>query len=165
MATQSNIDGDLFVRGTFRANAASLPAGCLGDTQFSGSDPLTAAKQEHQITKTLAQVHGSVATTERRPIHVARGAGVVAGFRAGSVVANVGAATVTADLRKNGTSILSAVITLDNANTAFIPEAGTVNTDDYVADDVFEVVLTATAGGGTLGQGVFAEAVFREAAD
>lgn len=165
MATQNVIDGDLTVRGTFRCTSAGLPAASVGDNQFASSDPLSAAKQEHQHEEVVAQVHGTAAVTERRVLHVARGAGSVTAFRAGVVVANVGAATITVDLRKNGTTVLSAVVTLNNTHTAYTKVDGTVSVPTYVAGDVFEVVITATAGGGTLGQGLFAQGVFREAAD
>jgi hypothetical protein len=62
---------------------------------------------------------------------------------------------VTVDLRKNGTTVLSAVITLNNANTARVAVAGALSVTTLVAGDVLEVV-TATAGGGTLATGVFA---------
>lgn len=165
MATQNVIDGDLVVRGTLRCTAAGLPAASVGDSQFSASDPLTAAKQEHQHERTLAQVHGSASVSERRVLHVARGAGTITSFRAGLIVANVGAATVTVDLRKNGTTVLSSVITLNSSTATYAKVDGTISSASFVAGDVFEVVITSTAGGGTLGQGVFAQGIFREAAD
>ena len=95
---------------------------------------------------------------------MAKSAGVVDSFRAGSIAAAVGDSTVSVELKKNGTSVLAAAIALDNANTAYVPEAGSVNTPAYVAGDVFTVQVSISAGTGTLPQGVFASAVFQEAA-
>jgi hypothetical protein len=47
-------------------------------------------------------------------VHRARNVGTVVAFVAGAVVPNVGAATVTVNLLKNGTTVLSAVVTLNN---------------------------------------------------
>lgn len=160
----STVDSDLVVTGTLVATAVSLPAACVVNATVSGSDPLAASKVRHRHLKTLAQVHGSAAATERRPVHVAHAAGTVSAFRVGPVVAAVGAATVTADLYKNGATVLSGVVTIDNSKAAFSKTSGTVSSAAYVAGDVFEVVLVATAGGGTLPQGIFADAVFDELA-
>ena len=162
----NTIDGDMLVRGDLKiSGTAALGTASIGNSEFDLSDPLAAAKQEHQIHKTYGQVHGSAATTERKPFHVARGAGSVVAVRAGLEVAAVGAATVTIDVRKNGTTILTAVVTLNSANTVYVAVAGAVAVTAYVAGDVFEVVVVATAGGGTLPQGVFLDFVAREAAD
>lgn len=142
-----------------------IPAGSLGDTEFAAGNPLTAAKQQHQFVKGYAQAHGSAAADERRVIHVARGAGTVVTWRAGPVAAAVGDSTCTVDLTKNGASVLSAVPSIDSGDAAFAKLTGTVSGASYVAGDVFEVVIDATVGTGTLPQGVWGEAVFREAAD
>ena len=78
-------------------------------------------------------------------------------------VACVGAATITIQVKKNGTNILSASLVIDNANAAFAFEsaAGFTSTA-LVANDVLEVDITAAAGGGTLGQGLFCELVTKE---
>ena len=77
--------------------------------------------------------------------------------RAGVVVAAVGDSTVTIDLYKNGASILSAPIVLDNTNTAYTEETGTLSSDDLVQGDCLEVVVTVSAGTGTLPQGLYVE--------
>jgi len=53
---------------------------------------------------------------------------------------------------------------VDSGDAAFAKVAGTVTDDDYVAGDVFETVVTVSAGSGTLGQGVFVDLVFDEEA-
>lgn len=144
--------------------APVVPTSSFGDREIDVTDPILATKLKHQYAPTLAQVHGSAAVTERKVVHVAKSAGNVTGIEAGIVVAAVGAATVTIDLRKNGTTILSGVITIDVANSAYAKEAGVISVDSYSLGDVFELVITATAGGGTLPQGLFVSTVFREGA-
>ena len=144
--------------------APTVPDGSFGDAQISTANPITAPKLQHQYDVIYSQLNGVAAASERKVVHVARSAGSVAAFEAGPVTIAAGAATVTLDLRKNGTSILTGVITLTSAHAAYNKVAGALNPASvaYALGDVFEVVTVATAGGGTLPQGVFADAVFRE---
>lgn len=71
---------------------------------------------------------------------------------------------MTVDLKKNGTSVLTSTVTIDHTVAAYTQVAASIATNTYVAGDVFEVVVTATAGGGTLPQGLFVALITREAA-
>lgn len=160
---RSTIHGDTQFTGdvSFAANVA-LPADCVGDDNFDSTEPLTAEKQEHRYIRTLAQVHGTAATAERRVIHCAHGAGVVTAVRAGVVVAAVGDSTVSVDVRKNGTTILSGAIVIDNANAAYAEEDGTITVPALAAGDVLEAVVTVSAGTGTLPQGLYVDVIVTE---
>lgn len=163
MATVNTIDGDVVVRGNLRTTTINLPATCVGDSNVNGSAPITAAKLQHQYEKTFAQVNGSAATAERRVLHVAYGAtGTIIAFRVGAVTAATGDSTATVDLRKNGTTILSAAVVIDNTKAAFAKTLAALATTGYVTGDVFEVVVTISAGTGTLPQGLFADFVATE---
>jgi hypothetical protein len=165
---QSVIDGDLVVKGNFIMTAggvAALPANSIGNAQISSTSPLDVTKAVHQLSKTYPQKHGAVVASDTGTcIHIATGAGTVNGFSAAVRVIPIGAATVTVDLLKNGVSVLTAVVTLDNATVAYTAEAAAITTPAYVAGDFFEVVVVATAGGGTLPQGLGVQATFRETA-
>jgi len=160
MATR--IDGDLIVAGSFKANSFAVPSNSVGDTQFKASDALTAAKQEHQYARTYAQANGSAVVSETRGIHIAYAGGTLQSLVAALKTACVGAATVVVDLKKNGTTVLSGTITLDNSIAAYATVAATFSSTAYSADDVFEVVVTSAAGGGTLGQGLTVTLVTHE---
>jgi hypothetical protein len=161
--SRSNIEGDLYVGGSvYAAGGVNLGAGVVADANVVAGADIDAAKLNHLHTERYAQPN-TTATTETRVLHVAKGAGTVVAFSAGSIVANLTTATVTVDLKKNGTTVLSGVITLDNANVAYTPEAGTISVAPYVAGDVFTVVITATASGGTLATGAYCSASFDEA--
>ena len=88
---------------------------------------------------------------------VARRTGTINEVVAGSIAKAVGDSTVTIDIKKNGTTILNAVVTLDNANTARVVEVGSINSGAFVAGDWIEAVITATVGTGTLPYGVFCQ--------
>ena len=157
------LNDDLLVRGTLRADFVQMPVNSVGDNEFKSADPLTVEKQRHQYSQLYSEDSGSAITDiNGKAIHTARADGTIRAFRAGVVVACVGAATIDVDLLKNGTTVLSSALELDNTNTAYAIEDGTINTAAYSADDVFTITITGTAGGGTLGQGIFVELVVDE---
>lgn len=156
------INDDLHVGGHLSANSQTIGAGAVSNTSVAAGAGISASKLEHQYRKELTQPN-TAATSETRVIHVARGSGTIIKFSAGSIAIAVGAATVTVDLKKNGASILSGVITLDTGNTVYVPENGTVSNTAVAAGDVFTVTTVATAGGGTLPTGVFASLDLSEA--
>lgn len=141
-----------------------VPDASFGNAQIDAANPIDQTKLKHQYIQVYAQPHGTAAVTERKVNHVARSTGTVEAIEAGIVVAAAGAATVTVDLRKNGTTILSAVITINNTHVAYQEVAGTISSAAYVVGDVFELVVTATAGGGTLPQGLYVDVKYREGA-
>lgn len=146
------------------AGPVQFPANTLGNAQLNPSDPVDAAKLGHRFMPRVAQPYGVAATAERRAVHRARAAGTVTAFWAGLTVANAGAATVTFDLLKNGASVLATPVVLTSSTAAFGTVTATLGAGaSYAAGDVFEVAITVAAGGGTLGQGAFAEPVFTEA--
>ena len=133
-----------------------LPSSCVGNAQIKSSDPIAASKLEHQHRVKYSQESATLAADEARMIHLVEGtAGTLKKFSAGSVVVCTGTDKVDIDLLKNGVSVLVAKITLDNANTAYVAEAGTIDTDAVAAGDVLEVSIDATAGSGVLAKGVF----------
>lgn len=156
MALQPNVvQGDLRVYGSVTPDSLNAPASSIGNTAFNGSDPLATTKYNKRIYPGLRQA--GTAVSAHVVVHYARAAGTVTAVRAGSIVACVGAATIVVNVKKNGTTILTGTFTLDNTNTAFIVESGTILSGAYVAGDVLSVDVTATAGGGTLGTGLFVE--------
>lgn len=165
MPLSATFSGDVTVAGSLRVSGAmSIPNNAIGDEQVSILSPISADKLEHRNVVNFSQVHGSAATAERRVVYCAHGAGTLDFAQAGVTVAAVGDSTVSVDVKKNGTTVLSGAIVLDNSNVAFTPEDGTISSAAYVAEDVFEVVVTVSAGTGTLPQGLFVQLVFTEEA-
>ena len=174
MASPTVIQGDMFVNGNFQANSQTLPDASVTDIKVKqptgggtsmGTDFIDKDKVQQLFSRTLSQAHGFAASTERKPIHIARGPGIVEQVTAQVMVACIGAATIDILLKKNGsTNVLSATLTIDNGDVAFDKVLGTIDpgADNYVDGDVFDLTVTATAGGGTLGQGLLVQVVFRE---
>jgi len=149
------LDGDIQIRGNLNCNSITLPQNAIDNSsQIKAGTNLNADKLEQRFFPAWSQPN-SAASTETRTLFVARRPGTVNEVIAGSIAKASGDAVVTLDVKKNGTTILNAVITLDNANTNRLVELGSVTSSAFVAGDWFEVVITATANTGTLPTGVF----------
>jgi hypothetical protein len=153
---------DAVFLGTVTMRSVVLPDGCITNAKVVAGAGIVAEKLEHQHRKTFAQPN-TTAAAETRAVHLVYGAtGNIVAFEAGSIAACTGNATITVDLKKNGTSILTAPVTLDSANTARVAEAASVATPELADGDLLEVVVAVNAGTGALGTGVFAELVVHE---
>lgn len=162
MAT-SKVDGNLYVSGEGKFGSFVLPTNSVDDSNIKTTNPITAEKMYHQHQKNFCQKHTETAAVERRVIHTAYDAGVLESFRVFATVANIGDSTVTVNLYKNGSTILSSVPVLDSGDAAYTGIVlGTFSATPYVANDVFEIVVTVSAGTGTLAKGVNAEFISRE---
>ena len=150
------LNEDLFINGHLTSKTAALPAGTVTNAMVNGSAAIAATKIQKVIQKTYNQTGTAASATV--PIYECRGQTATLQYiRAGSIVACLTTATITVDLKKNGSSVLSAVITLDNANTARVSEAGTITGTSLVQGDWLELVVVASASGGTLGTGLFVQ--------
>ena len=160
------IEGDMYVTGNVSAGSITPSAGTIADAAVSGSAAIQQSKLQHQHRQRYAQAFGTAAITETKSLHMVYGAtGSVLAFRAAvNGLVCSGAATITIDLKKNGVSVLAAVITIDNTKTLRQIVAASISSAALVTGDVLDVVITATAGGGTLGQGLCIEAIIAEAA-
>lgn len=159
----------VYVR-TLTCGSFSPPASSVGNTAIkagSAGDYLDPSKSGHQHEPALDLNGSSTATAAavRRILHVVRGAtATLVEFGVGAVTAATGNATATLDLKKNGSSILTATITLDNGAAAFeVVNPSGYSSTSLVQGDVLEAQITAVnAGTGALPAGVFAFATVRE---
>lgn len=164
---QTRVDQDFHVNGTLTAKVFNPPASCITNASIITGAGIDTSKMDHRHRKDVSQV-GTVAD-ETRSIYIARAAGEVRSFEASLAGACVGGATVTLDLQKSTgggafASILSAPISFSNADAARSVKAGTISSGAFVDGDVFQVVVDATTGGGTVGTGLIGDAEFDEEA-
>src|SRR4051812_34014201 len=107
-------------------NDIVLPAESIGDDEIEDLAGIDALKLQHQHVQRYSQPN-TTATTETRAIHLANGPGTLVEFDAGSIVACLTTATITVDIKKNGVSVLTSVLTLNNANTARVAVPATIS--------------------------------------
>ncbi len=164
MAT-STISGDVVIRGNLHPTSFTPPALCIGDDAVENAAGIAADKLEHQHVKTMwLSDHATDFAATRRVLHCVYGATAdLIEFSAGSTVLAGATTTVTLDLLKNGTTVLTTTVTLDSTNTAYILEDAVILTATAVTGDVLEVNATIT--GTNEPKGVFCRLVIREDAD
>jgi hypothetical protein len=161
MAVPTRVEGDLYVNGGLSSKTFTAPSGSITNAMVATNAAIAATKVAHQHRLVLSQ--SGTATSVTQPIYHCYGAtGTTIAVYAGSIAIAVGAATVTVDVKKNGTTILSGVVTLNSSSVARIGQAGTITVPALVAGDVLEVVTVATAGGGTLPTGLFVAVTVNE---
>lgn len=153
MQIPSRIEGSIYISGALSAKSMTLPDAVVTDDTVAADAAISALKLEHQFKPTYSKPSPA---SEVAVLHYVFGAtGVVSNVVAGTVALCTGDATISIDVKKNGTTILTAPIVLDSANTAYVAEAGTVSVTALAAGDVLTVAVTATAGTGALGTGLF----------
>jgi hypothetical protein len=160
-------DGGIEVVGAARfLDDVYLPDGTVDDDAVAGDAAIDSTKLEHRFSPCLGQ-DNAVATAQTKVIHLARGAGTVLAFAVGAITAAVGDSTATADLQKrtgagSWTTLLTGTVTLALADTVG-PKAGTlIGSPVYAADDQLRIVITVSAGTGTLPIGLYAQAELKE---
>lgn len=164
MSRVSSWAGDIYVQGNLRADSFSFPSLSIRNADAAADAAFATTKLMHRHHVMYQQESAATAADASHIIYVAQASGTITQFRAGAKVAHIGAAVCTFDLKKNGTTVLSAVIETDSGDVAYAVVPGTISSTTYTADDVFEIVVDATVGGGTLATGVFAQVVFDESA-
>jgi hypothetical protein len=89
------------------------------------------------------------------PIGIVSKPGKIVSVKSATIGVAAGAAVSTVDVKVNGTTVLTGVITHDNSGGARVALAGTLVANPYVQPgDFIEAVITAAANGGTLPTGV-----------
>ncbi len=155
MATQpSRFEGSLHVTGNVSCGTLDIPALAIVNADVSASAAIEYTKLVHKHNKTYAQVGNSA--DETKVIHVVHGATcTLLNFECGVVTAFVDD-SCTIDLKKNGTTVLTAVVTLDDGDAAYAKVSGTIDTAGGVDGDVYTIVQDFTTAAGTPATGVWA---------
>lgn len=151
----NTMKGSTYVDGNLSCKQFTPPTGSIGNNAIA-VDGLDRNKLDHEHQVVYSQESSIAVVTKRFPVWFAQAAAVIVNVRASTTnVACTGNATITIQIKKNGTNILSADLVLDSGNTVRVPEAAAGFTSTALAqNDHLEVDVTANAGTGALGQGL-----------
>jgi hypothetical protein len=157
------IQGDTRIAGTLAPQGFTPPAGCINNAAIPAGAGVAASKLEHQHQ--IATVHCNHATSiaaDRRQIHKVMGAtGTITSFGVVATVITGATTTTTVDLYKNGSSILSAAISLTSSTAIYIElQAAGFTSAAVVAGDILEAVISIS--GSNLPKGVTTHLNLRE---
>lgn len=168
----TTIDGDVLFN-WIGAATWTPPNACVADVAvFAGAagNYIQASKCQQMWVETYAQESATQAAADTRVLHQVPGkTATILAFRGGCAVAPIAGNITTLDLRKNGTSILVAPITLAAVVTP--PTVPTLAYTIYTADlsvaaavkgDVLELVITITGAGGAYSKGTWGQVVLFE---
>lgn len=164
MSDTQRIPGDVYFPGTVTfANAPNVPAASFGDREFEKDPaaPLAADKVAVRLRKSHSQSNAP-ATTQTIVLHQVMGTTAeIREVMVTNIARATGNATVTVDIRKNGVSVLTGLITLSSAAPASGATYGFVAGNlaaapaiDCVRGDVIDAVIVATVGTGVLPTGL-----------
>ena len=120
------------------------------DVDPAAAIPASALQYAFSKSTSFGLAAGANPVTGEYEVHVANNVGTVLGFHAKATVPG-SSASVTVDLKKNGTSILSAPITLTNATGAGTPQNATISTPSLAAGDRLTALLTVSSSTGMTG--------------
>ena len=139
----------------------ALPDGTVTSASFSSvtADALDADKQEHRIAIPYSQASGSDVTSETKLLYLARNAGSIKAVEVVPSTAPTGGdKQFTVDVQKSTgaaafATVLSSAVTVSSSSTDRTSQNGSVSSAAYVANDIFQVVITASGSTGSQGQG------------
>lgn len=144
------------------AGTVQHKAGSVESDHIATGANIAASKLTTRLHQTLNQDDGSAATAQTRAVYQARASATLQEVYATVLTAATGDSTVTIDVQKNGTSVLDSTFQVDSADAAYAKVSGTLTTTTVSDDEVIEVVVTVSAGTGTLPQGLMVTVVVDE---
>ncbi len=130
----------------------TLDAGSVTDQHVSSNAALDADKMQHVYSAGtgFGFVIGGTPTAREEIVYVAKQAGTIRGFHC---LLNVdGSSTsITFDLKKNGSSILSSVVTITDSTGNRVVQDGTLSSTTLAADDVLSIAMAVSSSTGAQG--------------
>lgn len=145
--------GARWTGGTF-----TLEAGTVVDESIASSAAIDADKMQHVYKPgtNFGFTTTGTPTSRHELVYVASQAGTFRGF--GALLLNTGSSTsITFDVKKNGTTVLSSVVTITNADGSGTVKAGTFSVTAFAADDRISIDMAVTSSTGAQGPFAFVE--------
>lgn len=129
-----------------------LDAGQVTDSHVSASTKIDADKMQHVYKPgtDFGIATGSTPATRTETVFVASQAGTIRGFHA-LLTVDGSSTSITFDLKKNGVSILTSVITITDSTGDGAVQDGTLSSTTLAADDRLTLVMTVSSSTGAQG--------------
>jgi len=130
----------------------TLDAGTVTNDTISSAAAIDADKMQHVYSAGtgFGFVIGGTPTDREEIVYVAKQAGTIRGFHC---LLNVdGSSTsITFDLKKNGSSILTGVVTITDSTGNRAVQDGTLSSTTLAADDVLSIAMAVSSSTGAQG--------------
>ena len=136
----------LYVGGVFKPYELIVPGGTIVNADVSAAAAIAASKLERAPPIVVSQT--GTAVTARHLVRFCKGTtGTIKHVTVSNITACAGSSAVTVDVKKNGTTILSAVVTLNSGTAAYSENEGTITVAALADGDYLEIIITATQSG------------------
>jgi hypothetical protein len=151
---------DATIRNLVVTGTLALPAGSLTNSHIAAGADIATSKLVHRHVLNYHQASGAAMADATVPLFIGRyTTGLLVAVEAAILVAAVGDSTVTIDLQKSTgggafATVLTATIDIDSTTVVRTVLAGTLDSTSFTAGDIYQLVIDATAGTGTLPQGL-----------
>ncbi len=160
----TTLRGSTVITGSLRVPDESIP-----NTAIPAGADIEDSKLRHRYVFVHSQEDGSAVADAEQLLHIERATGSVIAIEAVIETAAAGDAEVEIDLEKGNAgsafaSILTSPITITNSTAVRTVVTGTVDTQALADNDVLKLTVDATAGGGTLPQGLLVVVTIMERA-
>lgn len=110
----------------------------------------------HRASTNFDTAIGGTPAGRESVLYIASTTGVIRGFYA--LLTDTGTSTdIDFDLKKNGTTVLSAAVNITNADSDGTVKSGTISDSTIAADDYISIAMTVTSSTGAQGPYAWAE--------
>jgi hypothetical protein len=135
-----------------------LSAGVIIDQHIKSSAGIDADKMQHvhKGYTNFGLEYNAAPAAKVFVVYTATAAGTIRGFHCGCYDTGT-SSSITFDLKKNGTTCLSGVVTITHAETDRVTYDGTLSVTTFVADDVFTIHLAQSSTTGMTGPYAWAD--------
>lgn len=163
MAVPSDIRGDYNASGTWRFTGdVVLPNDTIESANIDPATTFEHSVLEHRFPVWYAQADGADVTSETKMVHYAyKASTILAGYAIidAAPLYSTGDKEVTVDVKKSTggaayATILTTTLTIDADSDEKVPLSLTIDDDELAAEDVLEVVVTASGSSGVQAQGL-----------
>jgi len=157
-----------FYGATVFGGSVNLPANTVNNADMAADADVNFAKLQHVHHVTLTQADGSAVADESRVVFIARAPCTVLAVECALLTAAAGDSTVDIDVQQSTgggafASILTAAETLDSSTVVRTVVEATLDGTPTLADgDMLLIDIDATAGTGTLPQGLVVDVTIAE---
>lgn len=143
-AYQRYENDDYIIGGIVKPYQLDIPAGTIVDADVLG--PITAAKLQRPPAFSISQ-SGTAVTATHLVRFVKGSTGTLKYITVSNITSCAGSSTVTVDVKKNGTTVLSSIITLNSSTTAYQEVEGVISVASLADGDYLTVEITANQSG------------------
>jgi hypothetical protein len=137
---------DIITGGVIKPFELIIPAATIKNVGVASDAAIAASKSERSFPIVVSQAGPAVTATHL--VRFCKGTtGTIKHVTVSNITACAGSSEVTVDVKKNGTTVLSAVVTLNSSKAAYSETEATITVPALADGEYLTVHITATQSG------------------